>query len=708
MSAIRDAKQVAIVGSPSSNDAITLDILDSAIHEGLVGSMLFLTAPLSGGEELAIGTVTGVTTTNQWHQNPAMRGVIKTHGLIPNMSGDSGDVRAATIKLQAVYGKKPGNDDWVQSGPSLRMSPPTGAPIRTVTNEVLTELMAGEDDLHYLGHLHRTDVRVPMSIRDFSGDRGAFHQVFCGISGSGKSAAACYAFAGQMRHRDHGMIIIDPQGQWASETGLPFSLQAWAAEMGREVIVRRVSEDLRLEKDAPLFGELLSKTRFLRELMKMSAETQEIITDELVKILRVTPDWTEQGSTDLMDTLLRGLREPDVLRRVYADKTRQERLMLALSEVLGDLPDEGPDGEPIVPGTFRLPTPQVLATRQKDVLTQFTPLHNLFARTNPNGGTRHSLWATISHVFDKDARRGAPAPLLILDMSTSGGISWAKDALADDDQRDAIEAIKILDQDAIKAAILRNACRTLKTASEAAFREGETLNTQVVFDEAWRYAPPPSQATDPEIKALSTDLAGYARDTRKFGIGWTMITQSARSLSPDIWDQTTVRVIGYGLGGADLAKVGEQLDDADHLKLYKGFAPPDSTKPKVYPFMITGPVSPLSFSKAPLYLSVFTDFTDFRECNAEWIEANRLAQGKPVLTGTPTRPGARTVAPAPRRAPVVGTGRVPAATARQVEQIRAHRETGGVDTAILTGLSSDSSFSSGLSAIDDDFTEPPF
>ncbi|NAZ84508.1 hypothetical protein GTR02_22145, partial [Kineococcus sp. R8] len=127
------------------------------------------------------------------------------------------------------------------------------------------------------------------------------------------------------------------------------------------------------------------------------------------------------------------------------------------------------------------------------------------------------------------------------------------------EQAGAVEALRVLDQDSIKAAILRKACRTLKEASEAAFRLGETLNTMVVFDQAWRYAPPLHLATDEEIKALSADLAGYFRDTRKFGIGWMLISQSPRSVNADCWDQMAVRLMGYGLGGADLAKVAEQM-----------------------------------------------------------------------------------------------------------------------------------------------------
>lgn len=698
--------QVAVVGSPSSNYEVTLDILDAAAHQPLVGSMLYLTHPLGEGTELALGTVAQVTTENQWHTNNALRGVVKARGTIPGMSGDAGDVRAASIKIQACYRRGPGPDaGWVQGGPTMRMSPPTGAAIRTVTDGVFADLMAGETDLHYLGTLHGTTTAVPMRIEDFSGPAGATHAGVFGRSGSGKTAASAYLLAGQMRYPDHGVIIIDPQGQWSHEQGLPFSLQGFADEMGRTVSVRRISEDLRLAKDAPLFGLLLGKTRFLREIMKMAAETQELLVEELVKALRKITAWDEMTSEALLDDLLTRLREPNVLARVYADKTKQIRLMVALSEILGQDCEVDVDGDTLDADhpnlrAYRLDT-EALEMRRADALTQFTPLHNLFSPTNPAGGARTSLWGAVSAVFDRAARAGGPAPLLILDMSTEGGVSWIDEVFADDEAAAMREALGILDDDAIKATILSQVCSTLKQASEAAFRDGETLNTMVVFDEAWRFAPPPMLAPIPEIKALSVELGGYARDTRKFGIGWTYITQTTRSLNPDVWDQLSIRVMGYGLSGADLDKVGETLDDRDHLKLYRGFAPPASTNPKVYPFMLTGPVSPLSFSSAPIFLAAYTDFQAFRDANHEWISRARLAAGLPVLTGTPTRPGVQAGPLSARHRPRAtrAAGRPAAA---DVARLREHRATGGINPDAGTGLSTDPGFAGSLSALDDE------
>ena len=186
MSATNDATNVGVVGSPSTNWEISLDILGTASHEPIVGGMLFLTHPLGTGEELALGTVTEVETTNTFHQNPLLRGVVKAKGTLTGMSGDQGDIRAATIKIQACY-KREGDNAWAQSGPSMRTSPPTGAFLKQINDDVISDLMAGEKDLHYLGRLHSTDVKIPMSMRDFSGERGAIHQAVFGQSGSGKA-----------------------------------------------------------------------------------------------------------------------------------------------------------------------------------------------------------------------------------------------------------------------------------------------------------------------------------------------------------------------------------------------------------------------------------------------------------------------------------------------------------------------------------------
>lgn len=623
------APHVAAIGSPSSNYSLTMNVLAGASQYPLVGRMLFTVNTVGDHEELALGTVTEVTTENQWHEDRAMRGLIRESGDLPNLSGDAGDIRTATVPMQACY-KRPVTDSngaWSQAGTSMSMSPSTGAPIRVATDELLTNLVANTPGVHYLGDLHGAPgVRLPFDLADFSGNDGARHGGVFGVSGAGKTGITCYMLGSYMRHADMGILMVDPQGQWAAESGLPFSVQGWAAELGRPVRVRRVSEDLRLGANAPLFASLLMMVEWPRQLGKMSGETAQIVTDETERILQGIGGeaWTTQESEALLDTIMEELRSPRVLQRIFATKDKRARLFDSITQILGTDPGHDSEGEPTHGIPYQFDPESSREAQRQVVLELFRPVHNLFQPTNPEGGARHSLWETLNEVFDPD--HDGPRPYVVIDMSTREASAENADLYA------------LLETEKVKAAILRSVFRDIKIVSESRFREGRTLNTLIGLDEAWRYAPPPRNASDPEVAALTTDLAGYARDTRKFGIGWFYITQTTRSLNPDIWDQLTYRAFGYGLAGPDVDKIAEILDDRSHLKLYRAFSPPTATEPRVYPWMLCGPVSPLSFSRAPLFVDAYTNFQSFRDDNDGWIRAARLALGKPVLSGDPDEP----------------------------------------------------------------------
>lgn len=603
-------QKVAVVGSPSSNYEVSLDLNNLGRSTPLVGAMLALTNPLGEGEELAIGTVTEVTTTNKWMEDNAFRGVASTDEGVSAFSGDSGgDLRSAKIRLQASWRKNSCDDEvWLPSGPSLRMSPSTGQAVRLVDENIIEELTANVEDKHYVGHLGGTDsIRLPLSIPDFAGPAGAQHIGVYGQSGSGKTQQTAYLLASMMRHTQLGMIIVDPQGQWAAEEGMAFSLQGFAQELGKDVRVRRISEHLQLFKDSALFTTLLGKTRFLKEVTKMSDEVQVLVLEEMAKIVKTMDDWHIADSNELMLDIFRALIDENqkYMSRIYADETRQERLRDAISDILSS------------------------AERAKEVLRFFFPIHNLFQPTNPMGGPRHSLWAEISSVFERDGN--TPAPLLVLDMS-----SKAPPGMDDEAAIAAAEAYEVLENDSVKAAILRNLFSTLKRASEAKFRDGVNLNTMVVLDEAWRYAPNPSQTDDNEIAELSRELAGYARDTRKFGIGWLYISQSTYSVNQNIWEQMTIRIFGFGLSGRDLEKITEIIDDRSSLRLYRGFGNPRATGK--FPFLLTGPVSPLAANSTPISSTVYTDFQDFRDDNSHWIIPIRERMGLELMSGIPVAP----------------------------------------------------------------------
>jgi len=95
------------------------------------------------------------------------------------------------------------------------------------------------------------------------------------------------------------------------------------------------------------------------------------------------------------------------------------------------------------------------------------------------------------------------------------------------------------------------------------------------------------------------------------------ITQQLRSLHPSIYAQLAVKAFGYGLTtGSDISLLKDEIGVGGAFDLYQSFSNPSSRAgARSYPFMIAGPISPLSFTSAPVFLDVFTDVDEFRQAN---------------------------------------------------------------------------------------------
>lgn len=568
---------VGNVGSPSTTARVTVDILELASSAPLHGDLVYLTHPLNDRALIAIGTVTEIRTSNRWHEDPNMRGVLKRYGSLPHLSG-VGDVRTADVLVQAAYladsadpsqGEPP-----IESGGALSMSPTTGARVERVTDEFLTQLLRRHaDEIIYLGHIYRSDVRLPLIIRHFGRGTGAgeaYHTGIFGITGSGKSVLAAYLIAAQLRHPEMGVFLIDPQGQFSGEEGLPFSLQEWAEGLGRQTIVRRIASDLRLPQNAVLLSDLLGLTRFFRDILTIrGTEQRESAVTEFRSILQGLTNWHTLPADDVLRHVLNTLaNDAQALQRIYVSTNRRAELAGLLNGLLTNAPQ------------FEL------------AAELFRPLHSLFSSTNASGGNRQPVLQLLDQVLNPQE---GPRPFVIIDFS-SGGTN------------------DLLDSTPVKARILRWVCDMLNLRAEQAYRSSESLNVLVVFDEAQRFAA--ESPEDEESADLSARLVDYVRTTRKYGLGWMFITQEVGSLRRGIYAQLRVRCFGYGLtSGSELQRLRETIGDPAALDLYRSFVDPAALQPSAFPFMLTGPISPLSFTGAPVFLSVYTDFDRFRSDN---------------------------------------------------------------------------------------------
>ncbi len=603
----QQSEHVGVVGSPSTTTEVTVDLVGDAAHRPLSGSLVMLPQELDGRLEVALGTVVQIETVNQWHENTSMRGVIATHGRLLGLSGRA-DVKSATVSVQAVYTRDA--DGYRPSQATLSMSPTTGEDVVRVDDKLLNEIIKSQlGEVFYMGDIYRmAGTRLPLNPSDFSGARGAFHAGVFGPSGVGKSVFTTYYIAGQMRHENLGILVIDPQGQWATNNGFAFNLHDLARVVGREVVIKSLAREVRLPQDKYLFLELLSKTRFfgagglnIRTAQAIEA-AKSAVEDALSR-----PNWSELPSGDLLDLILNALLKATEAGDIYKD--------LKIDKPTGDFKPEGAGWKLIC-----LIKEVLVANgdRRNGFIRTMLPVASLFGPQAPDGGVRMKMERLLHLALD----RTPPRPFMVLNMAT--------EEPGDDADEDAQALAKALNSDSVRARILRTLFERLERISGEEYRKGEELlNSLVVFDEAWRYAP--KSSSDDDIKALSNKLAEYARETRKYGVGWMYVLQSPSELHPTVWDQlkSGFRAFGFGLSGGDLDLIKQQVDRKESIDLYRSFAQPSTMNP-VYPFMLVGAISPLSFTMAPLYMTVYNSFEVWHQANAGWLPeetARRVGSG---------------------------------------------------------------------------------
>lgn len=610
-----------VTSAPSTSKKVNIvALIGSGEISSVIGKLAYFDTTIDGEVYRAIGTIADVETVNALSGTSSME-MAAARG--SSNLNNSSDVRKTTLVVQAVFVQR--NAEWLQYGSALPNSPSTGSLVALI-NEFVLGIMLANTAYPSIGRFRGLDTPLPLLLPDFASNRGAFHTAILGKSGSGKTALATYVLAAEMRHEHHGILVIDPQGQWSNENGFLFSVQAFAENLGREVSVLRVSEDIRLPMSEEMLGKMIDKIDLLgKGFKRMGNENKEALAYEIASRIAAKNRLDEDAKVVLEKVFADIAQSNSALSRIYASQDRRELLrdQLRLLAGLGPLPDE--DGI----------APIVTAEEEEEVevmwvkmLSRFRPIHSLFSKKNFAGNNRRPLGGDsgfLNDVLQVRNSKSKPAPYVIFDMSPN--INLHQKLALDKDAEGEMQ--RLLDNEEIKAIILASLLDEIKKSSEIAFSEsGGNLNTQIVFDEAWRYAPEKSSVE--EINVLSTMLAGFARDTRKFGIGWTYILQSPGDLRNDIWKQLTFTYSGYGLVGEDVKRLESLVDDSAQVDLYRQFISPASTG--IYPFMITGPISPLIFTASPTFLNAYSDYGDFVEHNSRWIREITTRRSMKMVT----------------------------------------------------------------------------
>lgn len=576
----------------------------------IVGKMVYLDTTIGGEHFRSIGTVTDVTTTNA-NFNSSYE-VVMAKGI--DMKTTSRDLRRSKFSIQATF-RKDEEGFWQKHSSSLPTSPPTNTKVNLLTEEVANEMVSAMVYPTVGYYRGMESVAQPLMIPDFGDKTGSYHSGIIGRSGSGKSFLYTLILGTYMQHEQHAILVIDPQGQWSNENGMIFSPQNFAKGLGRDVSVLRVAEDIKLPMDVDIFTRMLNKIQLWKKFRRMGSENLEAFSDAVASRIAKHRNF-DAAPRDLLSGIFADIaNSPSAMARIYTkgdrrDDFRRELLILAGEPVI----DEETQEQEILSAEEK----EDNETNWENILSLFTPLIGLFSSTNFSGGKRRPLggeYGFLKDVFKIRSKDSEPAPYVVLDMSPSVDIHAKHELTGGADVNTYMQ--KILDDQDVKALILMMVLAEMKKASEVAFAAGGgNLNTQIVFDEAWRFAPE-GKAT-PEIEELAKQLEGFALDTRKFGIGWTYILQSPADLKFGIWKQLTYVYVGQGLVGDDVKRLEGLTDDAKQIDLYRQFIPPASTG--VYPFMFMGPISPIIFTTSPAFVNAFSTTEEFLEHNKRWIQ----------------------------------------------------------------------------------------
>jgi len=577
-------EDIAVVGSPSTNTELTVDLLQEATAERLVGALVAFNATQDGHPITSVGQIVGIELRNRWHEDSVFRNLIKRTGEIPPITNRQ-DTRIASLVVGATFVQREnGYDPEV-----LGMVPPTGTRVLRVDQALLDRLLAAyQEEIFYLGQAYANDVLYPMWFKHFGSGPGgageAYHLAIFGKTGSGKSVLAKNILLAYARHRppkQMGLLVIDPQGEFARDFGSGAATGSYRLDyrvacqkIGRKVEVRRVP-DMRLDR-WNLFADLISRTQLFPRL---SIRTQDYIrnaADVLCERLREQKvPLTDIYKKESFEAGLKLLKDERSLKQIYSGKEGRERLK--------EMIEDSKVTEPLFTDAW-------------------LPVAKLFREMDDAGKRRPATEEIVDLVLRRDDRC-----IVIMDLS-GAGLSQP------DKQTFWSEEVQALLLSRIMEALIRKA--------EELYGK-EPLNALVILDEAHRLAGTEYFDEDSDRAELRRRLIDGVRTTRKYGLGWMFISQSMASIHKSIIEQCRILFFGFGLAiGDEFRRLKEFAGGDDRsMDLYRSFRDPHSfprDELREFPFMAVGPVSPLAFSGRPLFFTAFTDPTEF-------LRANRFA-----------------------------------------------------------------------------------
>jgi hypothetical protein len=584
-------QDVAVVGSPSSNTELTLDLLQEATEERLVGALTAFQCTQNGSQITSVGQVVGIELRNRWHEDSVFRNLVKRTGEIPPITNRQ-DTRIADLVVGATFRRR---DNGFEPE-VLGMVPATGTRVFRVDQPLLDSLLeVYQEEIVYLGRAYANDVLYPMWFKHFASGPGgageAYHLGVFGKTGSGKSGLGKMTLCAYAKHLNMGILIIDPQGEFSLELsgtrvgqqGLP--LDQTIRNLGRDIHVFRI-QDIQLD-DWNTFEEMLVSLRFLEQLgiPSASAENARRAAEVVRGALEGTHNLDNLGNNTVLESALNAINDPNNANFIYSTKARAVQLQQRIQRFLSS------QGQ----------LSQLLAQHWQPLCALFTV-----------GQGRRRLYNYAPNDQQSDASRGIVNMLL-----ATAGSQTARPVVVIDISRQGNQRFW---SEALQRRILAKLLNVLIAQSTGSLSAQQSANVLVLLDEAHRHAPSGRLEEDSDADKLRSLLRRAVRETRKYGLGWFFISQTLGGIDQEILQQLRILAFGFGLAlGSEFDRLRDFVGgDKRSLELYQSFRDPQSFPRRdlqEFPFMAVGPVSPLAFSGKPVFFTAFTEWSEFRREN---------------------------------------------------------------------------------------------
>ena len=331
-----DAEEIGVIGSPSSTTELALDILGQSVNKNLVGELAMFRYMQDEFDHYALGQITEITLRNFWLEGSTMRSIVRERGQLAAVS-ERQDTHQGEMIVSSVFSDKNGN--YGQS--ALGTVPATGTPIRLADDPFLDELLRPhKNQIFYLGTVYGSTPKLPLWFKHFDeGPDGlgeAYHLGIFGKTGSGKSVLAKMVLLAYARHRQMGLFILDPMGEFS------MGLKDDASEItsmgqilcpGSLALLNRNYEVFDLSDffldSWELFGELLLEFGFFWQLGIKYRPYQIVAADYVVDFLRNKHKLGTLDEEAFIDSLS---YLSDNIARIYSTTATQEQIKLFISE----------------------------------------------------------------------------------------------------------------------------------------------------------------------------------------------------------------------------------------------------------------------------------------------------------------------------------------------------------------------------------------